>query len=308
MKLDYIIPASLTDGFCGQIAFFRSCLNALGGPYEEARLVAVFGDPPEPEVPERWKPFFTGVDVEWVYNTTPYAKENYTGQHWARYDVFRPDCDLVILCDADVAQLRPMDGLERRLIEESAIGGVVAHDHFPTPGRKMDPVESWAELGRKVLGVPITDFPYRYTLTPPDTPPQTPFYVNYGVVIGPPEAMRALYHVQKPISDAMPDFVRPYFAPQVAIALACLKADLTCHALPMRYNFPNDRKADALYPAELEQIVFLHYLRKTIFRRDEIFSNSEKFDAFISADLEGSDEVFRRHVVKITGGRFPFQS
>ncbi len=306
MKLDYIIPASLTDGFCAQVAFFRASLDALGGPYRDARLVAVFGDPPQPEIPERWKHSFERVEVEWVYNETAHEKAHYLGQHWRRYEVVRPDCDLVVLCDADVAQIRPMDDWAGRLIAESALGGVIAHQHFPTPGRRGSPEEDWAELGRRVLGAPVTDLPHRYVLTPPDTPPQSPFYVNYGVVMGPPDVMDALYRAQKPISDAISDFVKPYFAPQVSLALACLKAGIKTHALPMRYNYPNDHRADAQYPAELEAVIFLHYLRPTAFQRDQVFSNAEHFHSFLGARLEGSDAVFRRHVETITGGRFPF--
>jgi hypothetical protein len=305
MKIDYIIPASLTDGFCGQIAFFRASLNALGPPYSDARLVAVFGDPPAPELPPRWRRHFEGIEVEWVYNSTRKVPECYAGQHWRRYEVFRPDCDLVVLCDADVAQLRPMDALARTLIEESAIGGVIAHYHFPRPGREKNPVADWAELGLKIMGAPL-NLTYPYALAPPGSPAQAPFYVNYGVVMGTPHAMTALYRCQRAISDEISGFVTPYFAPQVSVALACIKAGLACTALPMRYNYPNDPIADELYPGQMEQIIFLHYLRRDSLNRAQIFANREAFDAFMAATLDGSNEIFRHHVAHVTGAVYPF--
>ena len=44
MKLDFLLCGSANDAFFSQIAFFRLCLNALGGVYSDARVVAVFGD------------------------------------------------------------------------------------------------------------------------------------------------------------------------------------------------------------------------------------------------------------------------
>jgi hypothetical protein len=198
-----------------------------------------------------------------------------------------------------------MDALARTLIEESAIGGVIAHYHFPRPGREKNPVADWAELGLKIMGAPL-NLTYPYALAPPGSPAQAPFYVNYGVVMGTPHAMTALYRCQRAISDEISGFVTPYFAPQVSVALACIKAGLACTALPMRYNYPNDPIADELYPGQMEQIIFLHYLRRDSLNRAQIFANREAFDAFMAATLDGSNEIFRHHVAHVTGAVYPF--
>ena len=74
----------------------------------------------------------------------------------------------------------------------------------------------------------------------------------------------------------------------------------------MRYNFPNDPTADTLYPEEMQNIIFMHYLRHRHFDRNRIFAESQAFDTFMAAELYGSNEIFRRHVAQLTGGVFPF--
>jgi len=306
MKIDFLIPASLTDGFCGQVAFFRMSLDALGPPYSDARLVVVFGDPPTEELPPHWRRHFDRIGVEWAYNPDQVSRENYARQHWRRFEIFRPDCDLVVMCDADVAQLRPMDGLARQLIDEAAIGGVIAHYHFSWPGREKIPEVDWPELSQKVLGTTSIDLPYRYTLLPPDSPPQAPFYINYGVLMAPPDVLSALYQSEMQIIDKVAQNVGRYWAPQISVALSCARVGLTCKSLPMRYNFPNDPTADGLYPEEMQNIIFMHYLRERHFNRNKIFADSQAFDAFMTAELYGSNEIFRHHVTRLTGGTFPF--
>jgi hypothetical protein len=74
----------------------------------------------------------------------------------------------------------------------------------------------------------------------------------------------------------------------------------------MRYNFPNDRNADRLFPEELNSAVLIHYLRHNVFDRHQIFAEQHDYEEFLRLPLEGSDAVFRRHVVAITGGEYPF--
>lgn len=308
MKYDFLIAASLTDGFCGQIAFFRLCLNALGGDYAQARLVAVFGDPPQEEVPKHWQAHFDGIEVAWVYSKTgdPHA-EGYAAQHLKRFDLIRPDCDLAILCDADVAPMRPFKELADRLIERSALGGVIAHFHFPMEGRKEKlPDVDWPMISNAILGYEL-DRPYRYTLKPAATPPQAPFYINYGVFAGPPHILKAFHAAEQELRAALQAQVGPWWGPQISVPLAAAKAGLATDALPMRYNFPNDPRAEAQYPRQMRNVVFMHYLRMKHFRRDCIFASKDAFDRFIAKPLEGSDAIFQEHVRRITGGVFPFQ-
>jgi hypothetical protein len=74
----------------------------------------------------------------------------------------------------------------------------------------------------------------------------------------------------------------------------------------MRFNFPNDRRADRVHGAELDRAVLIHYLRNDLFDRHRIFSEQPAFDQFLSMKLEGSDRIFQDRVAQVTGGRYPF--
>jgi hypothetical protein len=97
-----------------------------------------------------------------------------------------------------------------------------------------------------------------------------------------------------------------YFVAQISIALAVERAGIPWRALPMRFNFPNDRRADRLHGAELAHVVLIHYLRHDTFDRHRIFAQQASFDRFLSMRLEGSDRVFQDRVAEITNGRYPF--
>ncbi len=129
MKLDFIICGSLNNAFLSQIAFFRLCLDALGSDYKNARLVAVFGDHSEEVIPTRWKPHFKNIEVVWshpVWEINP----DHRAQHYLRFENMRPDADLVIICDADIALLRPFPDLIKMCKRQPAVFGVIAHGHF----------------------------------------------------------------------------------------------------------------------------------------------------------------------------------
>src|SRR5262245_35391495 len=63
LRLCFLIPASPTDGFRGQIAMFRRSLDRLGGIYQRADVVAVFGGSTVDELPDRWQAHFERITV-----------------------------------------------------------------------------------------------------------------------------------------------------------------------------------------------------------------------------------------------------
>jgi hypothetical protein len=73
----------------------------------------------------------------------------------------------------------------------------------------------------------------------------------------------------------------------------------------MRYNWPNDSTADALYPEEIPQIRILHYLRRVLFERDRIFCERESFARFMQARFsEAGNQLLQERVRKLTEGVF----
>ena len=312
-KIEFLTCGSANDRFLSQIAFARMSLDALGGIYREARLVAALGEYERPELPAGWAPYFENIEVVWA---NPEGKPNpaFQLQHEKRFDLMRDDADVAIICDADVCLFRPFDDILNKVVRARMIAGVMAHYHLPIDGVRGDADADWRRIARAVLGHEI-DRPHRYLFgSTPDEPPvidpeqrpRAPFYLNYGVVMGPPAQLRRMHAMEVALRPAVCRAVGEHWAAQVGVALACARLDIPTRALPPRFNYANRPEADLLYPEELKKIVFFHYMFERNFSRKTLFCQPRKFRAFLKNPLTGADERLRRHIIKLTGGRFPF--
>ena len=307
MKLEFLTLASPTPAFFSQIAMFRRSLNALGGHYRRARVVAVMACRSQHEVPELWRRRMGEVEI-----AIPPAEElamHPQGHAFHRFRLFSEDADVSFLCDADTIFLRRFEGLLWRMKMRPAIAGVMAHFHMP--GRKKTTIvsdelakEEWDEISSAVIGRTIPR-PYLYTLHPQDAPAYAPFYPNFGLVAGTPRIFSKFLDYSDVGLKAY-ELVGSYFTGQVAFALICAKMGVRTRALPMRFNFPNDEVADTIYPKELKNIIMLHYLRKKLFDRQKIFCDPLEFERFMGMQLRGSNAIFQDRVRLLTGGRYPF--
>jgi hypothetical protein len=304
MKLDFIIPASPNDAFFSQLAMFRLSLDMLGGPYRDARLVAVLGDDVRSPLPERWQPHFERIEIVWA-EPHVFQRIGYRAQGDHRFEAIRPEADLVVLCDADTLLLRMFAQEVFELAQRDAIGGVIAHYHFPWGDTSGEAHADWNNIARQVIGTGI-DTPYHYTLLDQDAPGSCPFYINLGLLIGSPRSLHALNDSCKAIRVSVRNILNNYFDAQVTLALAVAQRSLRATALPMRYNFPNDPIADRKYASELDEICLIHYLRTERFDRHKIFAENEAFEAFLELDLSGSERLFQKFVIDLTGGKYPF--
>jgi hypothetical protein len=304
MKLDFLIPGSPNDGFLSQIALFRLALDALGGAYREARLVAVFGAETRAPLPAAWKKYYDRIDVEWAA-PADFTHHGFTAQGDTRFDLFRADADLVVFCDADTIILQSFMGAASDIVRNPTLAGVTANYHFPWSNSTGDARKDWDIVAKAVLGRHIA-LDYQYTLQDPASTDRCPFYVNYGFFAGPPRLVsrfRAAYREIRPKVDGI---LNNYFGGQVALALTVAALELPAMALPIRFNFPNDPRADALYSHELESIVILHYMVTHRFDRQVIFTADLPFRTFLELDLNGSNRVLQTFVSRLTGGRYPF--
>ncbi len=347
-RIEFLICGSPNDAFYSQIAFFRRCLDHLGGDWEAARVVAVFGADRVRPLPARWRPHFSDIEV---HHAAPeaFARDRFFAASDLRFRLLDPDADVSIISDADTALLRPLpDDVLDEMIDEPAIAAVPAHYPFPVlvdgrptfgaeglyPG--MPPEDAWAALGRLVLGRPM-ETPYRHVLDgtgsirgfrslpgPLPTRVRTaagllrnyrrrsgefiacPLYPNYGFVAGSPALLRTLAGELDELHPVVAEHVGGSFYGQVAIAVAIERASLPARALPIVYNFPNEPRADALYPDEIDRIVVLHYMNTTHFDRHRVFADAASFDEFLGLALRGSNGAFQRHVRLVTGGTYPF--
>lgn len=310
MKLDFVIPGSATPAFFSQIAFFRLCLNALGGHYADARVAAVLGDHKSEDIPDRWRRHLGNVDVIWAHPPGA-ANPMYQAQTLGCFPAVRPDADVAFLCDADIAPMRTFDDLLHRIVDRPTLAGVTAHFHFgpkderPLPPNERTPETDWPNLAEAIVGKPIRLL-HRYTLMDHESPQRAPFYINYGVLAGTPQLLKRVYARDKQIRPKVVEMCGPFWASQVILALTVVDLDLPTTTLPMRYNFPNDPVADRLHPQEMNDVVFLHYLRLNLFDRQKIFADPHEFEKFLDLPLNGSNAVFQDFVQRRTGGNYPF--
>jgi hypothetical protein len=306
MKLCFLIPASPTDGFLGQIAMFRRSLDALGRVYRDASVVAVFGDAEIDTIPDRWRP---SLDRVLVHHVSPedFKALGYHAQVSARWSLAPDDCDLVLFADADVLVVRPIDELLARLEREPAVAGVIAHYPIPTPPGE-DPEQHWQDLFRRFLDRPVP-LEYQHTLARsdgPDASPRAPFYVNFGFVCVPREWVQQLGTLYRELVPRLQQLLyKPYFAGQVALTLAVSALELPHIGLDMRYNFPNDPIAEERYPVALADLRVIHYLRTQRFDRPQIFSSEQAFQRFLGLGLAGSERLLQKHVGAIGQGLLP---
>lgn len=316
-RIEFLLCGSPNDAFYSQIAFFRLSLDRLGETYRSARLVAVFGGEEQLVLPPRWERHFDRIES--VYAPVESFRENrFFAAGDFRYQLLDSSADISILCDADTALVRP---LPQHFLDEMktspAITGVVAHFPFPIKREKgddpkegqfydgMPQEQAWDRLGQMILRRPIPR-PLRYTLTEGLEDDRCPFYINYGFLAAPPDLLVGLHRQLEEIQPIVRRALGNHFYGQVGIALAVERAPLPWRAVPMRFNFPNDRRADRLHPEELENVVLLHYLRHTKFDRHTVFASRDSFEEFLAMQHVGSDQVFHEHVWRTTGGVYPF--
>ena len=306
MKLDFLICGSATDAFFSQIAFFRLCLNALGGVYSNARVVAVFGDHEVEMLPNRWRSHFDGIEVEWDSSSPGYDENcgSYAGRHYRRFELVRTDADLAILCDADVACVKPFDDLIGDLTASPALAGVIAYTPLKIARFSRDMV--WPQLSKVLIGREM-ETPYRYSLYDRDDVGGCPFFVNYGVFMGTPDLLREFHRRAVQLQSKVYGMTESWHACQITVPLVCADLQLPTRSLPMRYNWPNDERPERIHPEEMEHIRFLHYMKTHEFDRHEVFSDEGLFDVFVNGKMaKRTNEIFRRHVHELTQGRYPF--
>jgi hypothetical protein len=306
VSFDFVIPASPNDAFFSQIAMFRLGLDALGGAYRNARLVAVFGDSRIVPIPEKWKPHFERIEVEWA-DPSRFERFGFRAQCTRRFEIIRPDADVAVSCDADTLLVRPFEPATLDAVINGELGGVIAHYHFPWDKSCGDPPSDWDTISQSVLGAKIR-MPHHYTLTECADRDRCPFYVNLGFLIGSPKTINRLHNGCEEIKESVIAVLGNRFYEQVATALTVAKHAIPASALPLRYNFPNDRVADGKYPHELNQVRLFHYLRTQKFDRHKVFVDGSAFEAFMKLDLVGSDRAFRNYVRDITKGEYPFSN
>jgi len=305
-KVAFLIAASPTDAFYSQIAALTARMRLVAwSRWQPSVHVFVGGDRGSDPV-QGWLPYLADVDICWSSDAL-FERDG----DWAQSDdVFRMaprDADVLVALDADTFPVTGFESMLDRVHDTSAIAGAIAH-YPPVP--QVEPLQdAWARLARGLTDASL-DFTHTHTLMGPERPPEhrlTPFYVNFGVVAFPRPSFEAIvprYLAMRPQLMGRMDY--PDFSGQVAMTLAIADARVPTWALPMRYNFPNDAVAEAMYPVELDEVAIVHYLRTTEIDRHRLFAMPDAYTTFLEQPLSVVNRVFRDAVVATFGSAYPF--
>lgn len=306
-KLAILIPGSATPAFYSQIAAFSLALGKLAWRRWEPSIHAFFGQNPVGEDPDfpRWSPHLTEVEIFRVSRKRELAMGN-----WAQVDdtlrLAPRDADVLMSMDADTLPVASFEDMLDDVRSMDAIAGAIAHLPFPGKGSSQ---EKWARIAEGLIDQPL-EFRHAHSLLAPTARPEhrlAPFYVNGGVIA----YARASFERFVPRYLALRDQLTtrleyPDFAGQAAVTLAITEQRIPTIELPLRYNFPNDPRAEQLHPVELENAVIFHYLRHTAFDRHRIFATPQDYAEFLSLPLEGANRIFQSKVRSLFGADFPF--
>jgi hypothetical protein len=312
LRLQFVLAGEPNDAFFSQGAMFRRAMDALGGIYRDARLTYAMGSLEPGPVPPRWEGEYRAIEIVYA-DEGEVRRLGIVAQCELTWKIVDPEADVVFLCDADTLLLSPFPlELLRRIAASDAVFGVMAHYPPHLDGARVaaadlpdDADAIWDFLAERVLGRPMLH-DHRYSLRRPLL--QSPFYINGGAIIGRPRTLGRLWSAIESVLPRLRRVLDNYWSGQISTALAVAESGMPAVTLPLRYNYPNDRTADRLYPDELANVVLMHYLRTDRFDRHRVFHDPVAFDAFMAAPLAGSDAVFRARVRSLTGGTFPFEA
>lgn len=306
-----MVPASPTPGFLSQIAAFQLALRKLPWTNWEPSILASFGGGIERENAyhlAQWHRYLPDATI--VFPRPRPTDGQYDGQIDELYRSAPVDADVLVRIDADVLPTAPLEPILDRVLEQSAIAGVIAHYRFPAPPELANH-DAWLAFEERFLTEPLR-FDYSYSLLAADVPEEereTPYYLNEGCIFFAREyfdRLAPLYLETRPqVAEMLED---PYFAGQVTLALAAAQIPLPSIALPFRYNFPNDPIAADRFPEEMENAAIIHYLRLEELDRQKIFRSRDAYESFLERPLNPANERFREAVRSLLGDAYPFDS
>jgi hypothetical protein len=307
-KLAILIPGSAKPAFYSQIAAISLALRALRWTSWEPVIYAYFGEKNAGDDGEfvHWRQHLKDVEIFRV-SPTRFSLEGNWAQVDSAMNLAPRDADAVLSMDADTLPVRNFEPVIEEIREADGIGGVLAH--YPFPGSTGPTRGVWDEVTAGLTSKPL-DFSYAHSLMGPADPAErreAPFYLNGGVIFYSRSSFERFVPRYLRVRNAlMTRMANPDFSAQVATTIAIAEEGIPSVALPMRYNFPNDPVAEALYPGELDEVAIFHYLRTTSFDRHRIFASAEEYALFMGMPLTGANLRFQQAVRAMFGEAYPF--
>ena len=289
------IPISPTPSFFTMVHMLAESVGSFAGAFSDARIVVSVGEDVEPFDIDRARPELAPYGIEWRWTDRDlFRRHSYFATGLDRWAV--PfECDYVIMADADILILGPLDELTTFLPTSSSIAGVIATKPPFTARGAGDDAVRWPDLYRAAgLVPPPFDFPI------PGHGPQyhrsgishAPAYYNFGFVVGTRDAMNAVrdtFHEDYVVAD---EFMQSVLAAQAGLGLSIVRHELDASALPLRYNFWSQDKYLANFSEEARNIRVLHYLNGPFRKHGDSESISDA-ESWVEARSNTSDPVER---------------
>lgn len=309
-SLQIHVPISPTPSFFTMVHMLAESVRSFAGKFADARIVVSVGDDSEPFDIERERPELEQYGIEWRWvSRDQFRRHSYfaTGlDRWA--EPF--ESDFVLMADADILVLGPLDDLITALPTARSVAGVIATKPPFTARGKGDDETRWPELYRAAgLTPPSFEFPIpgHGTHYPLSGIAKSPAYYNFGFVIGRNEAMSAIresFHSDYLIAH---EFMQSVLAAQAGLGLSITRHWLDAVALPLRYNFWSQDKYLKNFPEEAEDVRVLHYLNGP-FRKHGDNDSIADVEQWVAARSNASDPVelllagaLRKVLARMTG-------
>lgn len=294
-SLQIHVPISPTPHFFTMVHMLAESVRSFAGRFRDARIVVSVGEDVEPFDIPRERPELASYGIAWRWtDREEFKRYSYfaTGvNRWAQPF----DSEYVLMADADILIVGPLDDLPSYLSTPRSIAGVIATKPPFTARGAGDDATRWPELYRAAgLTPPPFDFPIpgHGTHYPVSGIAHAPAYYNFGFVVGSREAMNAVRETFRSDYLIAEEFMQSVLAAQAGLGLSIARHQLDAAALPLRYNFWSQDKYLQNFPAEAEDIRVLHYLNGP-FRKSADTKSIADVERWVSARLESSDPVER---------------
>lgn len=303
-SIEFHLSISPTIEMLTMARVFDATLARFGGMGRRARVVVTVGADQVPDDLPTRLPWADPDRIE--FRRCPedlYARRGIWGTVTRRLQ-YDHSADVAVLADADLVVTGRMDDLANRVRAEPAITGLIAHaTPFRDGGDRWDDIFAAAGLGPPERTHQYTGWPYMAWQRDggwqaAEEPPHrwAPPYFNHGFVAAPGALLNAVGRVYEHMLDAAAAVVDTVFVGQIALTLAIVHLDLPRAELPMRYNFGNDPRLEALHPDELRDVRAVHVLRRHQgVEKKELYAGIDRIKELVArTSLWGANEAMRR--------------
>lgn len=211
---------------------------------------------------------------------------------------FKPpfNSENVILIDADCFPIgNIMEPFKDNQLELAAM---IAHAAPFADSKQWDRLSAGFLRDRNKI---IVHAHYSYTgkgiMAQADSP--APPYFNTGVVYAKATTLNEISPALEEAAEFTRNCMNSYFVDQIALTLALLKKDIQPTIMSPMWNFPNDPGFQKVYPNDLDDVRWIHFLRDNQVQREHDFHDHLSIRNFIlRSDLNGSNEILRKAVAK----------